>query len=57
MFNPIGQLVETVVDDNLNAGVHEVLFNASNKNLSSGVYYYQLTTDSYSETKGMILLK
>ena len=57
IFNPIGQLVETVVDDNLNAGVHEVLFNASNKNLSSGVYYYQLTTDSYSETKGMILLK
>ncbi len=57
VFNPLGELVETIIDDNLSVGTHEVIFNSGNKNLSSGVYYYQLTTDSYSETKGMILLK
>ena len=58
IYNSIGELVETLVDRDLGIGIHEVIFDASSsKNLSSGVYYYQLKTDSYSETKGMVLLK
>ncbi|PKL89317.1 MAG: hypothetical protein CVV23_05615 [Ignavibacteriae bacterium HGW-Ignavibacteriae-2] len=58
IFNPLGQLVETLTDRYLSAGSHEFIFNAAeHKGLSSGVYYYQLTTESYSQTKGMVLVK
>ncbi len=56
IFNSIGELVETLIDGDLNIGIHEVIFNSSN-NLSSGIYYYQLSTETFSQTKGMILLK
>ncbi len=56
IFNSIGELVETLVDGDLNIGTHEVIFNSSN-NLSSGIYYYQLSSETFSQTKGMILLK
>ncbi|MBU0473763.1 MAG: T9SS type A sorting domain-containing protein [Bacteroidetes bacterium] len=57
IFNSLGQLVETLVNDNLGKGNHEVIFSSNKNNLSSGIYYYQLITDTYSQTKGMILLK
>lgn len=58
IFNTLGELVATLVDENLTAGIHQVIFNAyNNASLSSGIYYYQLTTESFSETKGMVLLK
>lgn len=58
IFNALGQLVETLIDGKLGKGIHEVIFDASRHNsLSSGIYYYQLITDTYSQTKGMILLK
>ena len=57
IFNSLGQLVETLVNDNLSKGNHEVVFSSNKNNLSSGIYYYQLITDTYSQTKGMILLK
>ncbi len=58
IFNTLGELVATLVDENLTAGIHQVTFNAnSHASLSSGIYYYQLTTKSFSETKGMVLLK
>jgi len=57
IFNSLGQLVETLVNDNLSKGNHEVIFSSNKNNLSSGIYYYQLITDTYSQTKGMILLK
>ena len=58
VFNSLGELVTTLVNRELGAGVHEVIFNSSNYgNLSSGVYYYQLVTETFSQTKGMILVK
>ncbi|MCW9094778.1 MAG: T9SS type A sorting domain-containing protein [Ignavibacteriaceae bacterium] len=36
-------------------GNYEIEFNA--KNLSSGVYFYQLKTGNYIETKKMLLMK
>ncbi len=58
IFNSLGELVETIVDEHLGIGIHEVIFNSGNySTLSSGIYYYQLSTKSFSKTKGMILLK
>lgn len=58
VFNSLGQLVTVLVNRELGTGVHEVIFNSSSYgNLSSGVYYYQLVTETFSQTKGMILVK
>lgn len=58
VFNPLGELVDILIDRELGAGVHEVIFN-SNKysSLGSGIYYYQIIAGEYSQTKGMILVK
>ena len=55
IFNAIGVKINTLVDEFKYAGNYSYEFNASN--LSSGVYYYKLTTGHYSETRKMILIK
>lgn len=55
VFNALGQLVATVADGEYVAGTHEVIFDASN--LSSGVYFYTLTSSNFFATKKMMLLK
>ncbi len=55
VYNVLGQRVETLVDDYLNAGQHSVAWDASN--YSSGIYFYKLTTDGKTFTKRMTLLK
>lgn len=55
VFNVLGQRVATLVDGVQPSGFHEVRFDASS--LSSGLYLYRLTTESFSETKRMMLIK
>ncbi len=55
VYNVLGQRVETLVDDYLNAGQHSVIWDASN--YSSGIYFYKLTTNNKTLTKRMTLLK
>jgi hypothetical protein len=55
VYNSIGQKVATLVNENKTAGSYEVNFNAAN--LSSGVYFYKLTSGSFINTKKMILMK
>lgn len=55
IFNTLGQKIATVLNQPLNAGIHEIEFNA--QNLPSGIYFYQLTAGKYREMKKMILLK
>jgi hypothetical protein len=50
-----GREVQTLVNEKLSAGTYEVKFDGSM--LTSGVYFYRMTTESYSETKRMILIK
>ncbi|MDA3861174.1 MAG: M14-type cytosolic carboxypeptidase [Melioribacteraceae bacterium] len=58
IFNSLGQLVDTIVERKLGEGAHEIVFNSTSyNNLSSGIYYYQLVTETFSQTKGMVLLK
>ena len=51
----LGNEVATLVDEYKQAGKYEVEFNASQ--LSSGIYFYQLKTENFIETRKMILLK
>ncbi len=55
IFNILGNEVTTLVNEYRNAGTHEIDFNASK--LSSGIYFYTLTSGEYAETKTMTLLK
>jgi hypothetical protein len=55
IYNAIGQLMATLVDQQLSQGNHQIQWQAAN--MSSGIYYYMLKSGSYSETKRMILLK
>lgn len=55
IYNAIGEVVAEVLNKNLNAGTHKVNWNASG--FTSGVYFYQLKTDGYIETRKMILMK
>ena len=55
VFNILGQEVMRLVDGEQRAGAYAVVFDASR--LSSGVYFYQLQTDAYSNVKKMMLLK
>ena len=55
VFNMLGQEVMTLVDGQQNAGSYVVVFDASR--LSSGVYLYQMKSDTYSTVKKMMLLK
>lgn len=55
VFNALGQLVGTVVDFEQASGVYEVNFNAYG--LSSGMYFYTLSTGNYTMTKKMMLVK
>ena len=55
IFNVIGQEVAELVNENLYAGNYSYEWIAQDQ--SSGVYFYKLITDSYSEVKKMVLLK
>jgi photosystem II stability/assembly factor-like uncharacterized protein len=55
VYDILGKEVATLVNEKLTPGTYEANFNGSN--LTSGVYFYRLTTDNFSETKRMILMK
>ena len=55
IFNVLGEEVETLVAKDLNAGNYKYGWNALG--LPSGIYFYKLQTDNFTETKKMILLK
>jgi hypothetical protein len=55
VFNSIGQEVTLLYSGVLQAGSHQIVFDASK--LSSGIYFYQIQTQSFTSTKKMILMK
>ena len=60
IYNSLGQLVKTLADGNMSAGYHTVTWNAtdnSGNKLSSGVYFYRITAESFVQVRKMILMK
>jgi hypothetical protein len=55
VYNIMGREVQTLVNEQLAPGTYEVRFDASM--LTSGIYFYKLTSGDFSETKKMLLLK
>jgi parallel beta-helix repeat protein len=55
IFDILGRKVETLIDENQQAGYHQIIWNAAEK--SSGIYLYKIEAGSFTETKKMLLLK
>ncbi|MEO8513390.1 MAG: exo-alpha-sialidase [Ignavibacteria bacterium] len=55
IYDNLGREIETLVNQQLAPGTYEVDFVGSN--LATGTYYYRFTTDVFSETKKMLLVK
>lgn len=55
VFDVLGKEVETLVNEQQNAGNYSVQFNASN--LPSGVYFYKIEAGMFHSTKKLLLFK
>ena len=55
IYNALGEEVAVLLDKELTTGTYEVEWNAGR--FTSGIYFYQLRTEGYVETKKMILIK
>jgi photosystem II stability/assembly factor-like uncharacterized protein len=55
VFDVLGREVTTLVNARQTAGSHQATFNASN--FPSGIYFYRLQAEGFSETRKLILLK
>ncbi len=55
IFNILGEKVKSLIEQDIEAGLHAVIFNA--ENLTSGTYIYRLQTESFTQIKKMLLLK
>ena len=63
VFDILGRVIATLVNEEQSAGKYSVKFETTNNtqlttnNLPSGVYFYQLRAGSFVETKKLILMK
>lgn len=55
IFDIAGREIETLVNEEMSSGTYEADWDGSK--YSSGVYFYKLETESFAETRKMVLLK
>jgi hypothetical protein len=60
IFNSVGQVVSSIVDQDLSAGAYTATWDAvdsSGNQVSSGVYFYRMEAGDFTATRSMTLLK
>ena len=55
VFNTLGQQVTELINADIDAGYHEIQFNANN--LASGVYFYRIQAGGYVQTRSLCLIR
>lgn len=55
IYDSLGREMQTMINKELEAGYHEINFNAGS--LNSGVYFYRIYSGALTQTKKMILLR
>jgi hypothetical protein len=55
MYNEIGELLGTYINEKQPAGEHKFVYDGTN--VASGVYFYQLIVDDQPQTKKMVVVK
>jgi len=60
IYNVLGQLVKTLVDEPKERGTYEVIWDGKDENgieVASGIYFYKLQAGDFAEAKKMLLVK
>ena len=60
IYNQLGQLVRVLIDSEQSNGIHTVLWDGKDnqdQSLPSGVYFYLLETEEYTQTMKMLMVK
>jgi polyhydroxybutyrate depolymerase len=57
VYDMLGREVALLVDGYKNPGTYNAKFNTHNYGLTSGIYFYQLRSGSFVETKKLVLMK
>jgi hypothetical protein len=55
VFDILGRNVQILMNEELNAGIHSINWNAAN--FTNGVYFYRIEAGDFTKTKKMILIK
>jgi len=55
VYDILGREVKTLVNGQMQAGNHSIIFNGNN--LASGVYFYRIQAGNFVQTKKLVLLK
>ena len=55
VYNTIGQRIKVLVEEEKQAGYHQVIFDAND--LASGIYFYRLQAGNYTTMKRAVLLR
>lgn len=55
VYNSVGQRVKTIANGSYSSGHHQVKFDGTN--LSSGMYFYTMRTNTATETRKMMMIK
>ena len=57
VYNLLGQIIYENRWENLPEGKHKISWNIGCAKIPSGLYFYRISTEEYTETKTMVLLK
>jgi uncharacterized lipoprotein YddW (UPF0748 family) len=57
VYDVLGKEVTNLIDEEHSPGNYEVIFDTTDMQLSSGIYFYQLKADNLMQTKKMMLLR
>ncbi|MBL8017031.1 MAG: T9SS type A sorting domain-containing protein, partial [Ignavibacteria bacterium] len=55
VYDVLGKEIAVIVNENLRPGIYEIEWDAAN--IPSGVYFYSLVTNEFTQTKKMVVLK
>jgi len=55
LYNALGEKIKTVLNETKKSGEHQLIIDGTD--LTSGVYFYQMKSGNFSQTKKMLLLK
>jgi hypothetical protein len=55
IYDVLGREVDVLINEVLNEGNHQIIFNGSN--FESGMYFYEISTNNFRDVKKFILIK
>lgn len=55
VYDVLGKVISTLINENLKPGIYETEFIASG--LSSGIYFYKMSSGNFTSTKKLVVLK